>query len=580
MTGAASKNASVKTAPSGSKIGVHLIQADRQPGRTAMARVDPAPARTSNRFSSFPCRDETAEAVPSSRAPNISPLTQGVNEICIGRIKNFSISIFSNRRASRRFPERGIYSASTPGGSTPPTSLTLAPVREAKRTEVRALLVAALPRCELFWLAALMLLLTGSNLFSQPLPNQTWLCTLVEGSQLVDECPPCDRIPIVEPLRGTFELTFLDDNSLFTRYRVHDIAFVAAANIGRTYKVTGEGIYSIGGEVAVLQDLKLQVWIDDGLSNKLCFFTNAFPAIDRLRPMISSTVDQTNGTFAQTYHLTLEAAPLREIWFSTASGFTSAHWQSPTNHGGNGDLLSASGRIVKANDRLLGQLGFMPGTAPMNIDAVSIASGGEILFSLDQDAWSETLGQIHEGDLLSDRGKIVQTSSALMAAFNPQPQLSDYGLDALMVMPDGEILFSITTNVFSPQLLSNLTRGDILSDRGRIYRTNQDLLARFHPLVKTNVGLDALYVWPSGEIWFSTEQGFNDQQLGQITSGDLLSDQGRIIFRIRELMFAFAPLEDLANFGLDALYLVTDVTAAAPPPTIVSLIPDSQSGDV
>ena len=94
-------------------------------------------------------------------------------------------------------------------------------------------------------LAPLMLLLTGSNLFSQPLPKQAWLYTLVEGSQLVDECPVCDRIPIVEPLRGTFKLTFLDDNSLFTRYRVHDIAFVAEGGFGRTYKVTGEGCYHL-----------------------------------------------------------------------------------------------------------------------------------------------------------------------------------------------------------------------------------------------------------------------------------------------------------------------------------------------
>src|SRR6185369_277467 len=121
-----------------------------------------------------------------------------------------------------------------------------------------------------------------------------------------DECPVCDRIPIIEPLRGTFNLTFLDGNPFIARYRMHDIAFVADGVFGRTYKVTGEGVYTLSGEVAVLHDLTLQVQIDDGNSNKLCFFTNAVPFTDRWRPMMEISVDQTNGTISQTYHLTLE----------------------------------------------------------------------------------------------------------------------------------------------------------------------------------------------------------------------------------------------------------------------------------
>jgi hypothetical protein len=52
--------------------------------------------------------------------------------------------------------------------------------------------------------------------------------------------------------------------------------------------------------------------------------------------------------------------------------------------------------------------------------------------------------------------------------------------------------------------------------------------------------------------------------------------------RIRnlELTRAFAPLEDLANFGLDALFIVTDAAASALPPKFLSPAPNSQNGNV
>jgi hypothetical protein len=119
--------------------------------------------------------------------------------------------------------------------------------------------------------------------------------------------------------------------------------------------------------------------------------------------------------------------------------------------------------------------------------------------------------------------------------------------------------------VFSRGLNTTLHHGDLLSTTGTIVRSNQQLLASFHPADTTNdYGLDALYVWPSGEIWFSTETGFQDQVLGPVLGGDLLSDQGYIVFRNLELLAAFAPKETLSDFGLDALYIVTDATPPAP----------------
>src|SRR5262245_58167583 len=98
----------------------------------------------------------------------------------------------------------------------------------------------------------------------------------------------------------------------------------------------------------------------------------------------------------------LVAAPVREIWFSTASGFTSAFGAL---RGGPGDVLSASGRIVKPFDELVALLGLSAATQP-GIDALDLAPGGEILFSLDQNQTSSKLGPIQHGDLLSSRGVI------------------------------------------------------------------------------------------------------------------------------------------------------------------------------
>ena len=198
---------------------------------------------------------------------------------------------------------------------------------------------------------------------------------------------------------------------------------------------------------------------------------------------------------------------------------------------------------------------------------MDILPGGEIAFSLEHDIISDTLGPLQHGDLLSTRGLILRTNQDLLAPFGLQPPAPDVGLDAVHVLDTGEILFSIQSNVFSELLSVTLHRGDLLSSTGTIMRRNQQLLGRFQPTNATNdYGLDAVYVWSSGEIWFSTEDGFQDKTLGPISGGDLLSDQGYIVFRHSELLEAFAPTNAPPDIGLDALYVVTDATAAASSP--------------
>src|SRR5262245_16163044 len=87
--------------------------------------------------------------------------------------------------------------------------------------------------------------------------------TLVEGCWLVDDCPICDRLAIRVPLRGTFQLRFLYQDPLFANYAVENLSLSAGETNGPHYTVVGNGAYRVGGEVALIQDLSLQVIIDD-----------------------------------------------------------------------------------------------------------------------------------------------------------------------------------------------------------------------------------------------------------------------------------------------------------------------------
>lgn len=153
--------------------------------------------------------------------------------------------------------------------------------------------------------------ITGSSVLAQNPTVQTYV--LLSGSQLIDDCPICDRIPIVVPLAGNFGLELLDQSPLLTRYALTNIAFGAATTSGPPYQVIGSGVYQVGGEVAVSQELFLNAEISNSVAsvNALCLSTNG--AVSQPWPRIQIQADQTNGTITQVYHLTLVAVPAPEI---------------------------------------------------------------------------------------------------------------------------------------------------------------------------------------------------------------------------------------------------------------------------
>ncbi len=93
------------------------------------------------------------------------------------------------------------------------------------------------------------------------------LYTLTPSSTLQEGCVgPCMcpvRLP--EVLTGTFLLVPAGSDPLFTNYQLKEISWTTLdSNGGIIHKITGQGTYKLGGEVALTQELALDLTIDGG----------------------------------------------------------------------------------------------------------------------------------------------------------------------------------------------------------------------------------------------------------------------------------------------------------------------------
>src|SRR6266581_9487643 len=241
---------------------------------------------------------------------------------------------------------------------------------------MRYSLKTILPRARALLLASALFGAGRTTVFAQaPTTNQPWAYLLLHDNFLLDDCPVCDRISIPVPMRGAFKLRLIDETPISSRYALEDINFTAG---DRPYLVEGGGTFEISGEVAVTVLVSLELQIDDGFTKKVCYLTNSPSGLDRRLPMMDITVAQTNGTPAHTFTLRLAAAPVREIWFSTVAGFTCTAGQAPWNYVEGGDLISTSGRVIKRNADLFTSVGAFPPVPDLGLDAVDILPGGEI----------------------------------------------------------------------------------------------------------------------------------------------------------------------------------------------------------
>jgi hypothetical protein len=154
-------------------------------------------------------------------------------------------------------------------------------------------------------------LLTGISQSSQCCAQtNAQIYTLLSGSTLTDDCPFCDRLPIVLPVTGTFTIQLLEENPLFTRYELKNISWTAGSNSGPQYVVSGSGVYQVGGEVAIGQDLFLDVEVDQNhFSTTEAFCVNSDRTVAVAWPKLQIHLDQTNGTPSQIYRFELLAVP-------------------------------------------------------------------------------------------------------------------------------------------------------------------------------------------------------------------------------------------------------------------------------
>lgn len=389
---------------------------------------------------------------------------------------------------------------------------------------------------------------------------------LLEGSVLVDDCPPCARPIIPLRLRGTFDVTAAELDSGVQRLGLHNIAWRASAADGTTIRISGTGHVTMrpGGG----QDMVLDLVLAREGTQLFRRFTNRTAAVSRPLPNLAADLESQERTPVQVFELSLRSAPLRDLWFVTSHGFTPG---KDGNLGGGrrvaGDVLSMDGHVVAGNGRLTGQLGIMPIVPPLALGALDVQPGGRIVFALRERVFSETLGHLSPGVVLGADGSVFARVRDLLDRFRPIAYpASEPGVDAVQVLDSGEVLFSTTTDVLTS--CGTLGHGDVLSSDGTVRWRFKEILGAFVPspwagTTLEEVGIDAWHAWPHGEAWFSVRKGFHSAVAGTVWPGDVLSTGGWVVYRNLELLEGFGPLEDLADFGLEGLFVLTDLAAAS-----------------
>jgi hypothetical protein len=136
--------------------------------------------------------------------------------------------------------------------------------------------------------------------------TNTVLYWLDKASSFEEGCiPPCecpDMLPV--PVTGTFLLTSTGYDPLYSYYAVTNVLWRVSMN-GADMLVSGSGTYKVGGEVALLQELALDLQL--GSTNVERFDSGLVPVAAPL-PAIKVTISTTNKIcFKAAFNL--DAAP-------------------------------------------------------------------------------------------------------------------------------------------------------------------------------------------------------------------------------------------------------------------------------
>ena len=120
--------------------------------------------------------------------------------------------------------------------------------------------------------------------------------TYYQGCAAPCECP----IGIIGQMTGTFRLIPLRPTPLFTQYRLAYMSWrVVDPNGQVVHKITGSGLYQVGGEVARMHQLILDLRIDGNPAH----FNSGLIQDDSQFPIISITVDRGTTCFDILLHV-------------------------------------------------------------------------------------------------------------------------------------------------------------------------------------------------------------------------------------------------------------------------------------
>jgi hypothetical protein len=179
-----------------------------------------------------------------------------------------------------------------------------------------------------------------------------------------------------------------------------------------------------------------------------------------------------------------------------------------------------------------------------------VVAGAPVVYFSTEESFTPTAGPyaghtISEGDLLSSTGQVVATNAQLLKRFSPMPPTPPVGLDGVYVRPSGEILFSTEEGFFDERLGVQVKHGDLLSNKGLVLKTNASLLRNFRPMpiVAPDYGLDSVDERSTTGALFSVETSFFDERLGKtVGHGDLLSEMGAVVKTNAQLLAGFHPM--------------------------------------
>jgi hypothetical protein len=392
--------------------------------------------------------------------------------------------------------------------------------------------------------------------------------TIVKG-MLIDECKICNKPVIPVQITGSFDLKLLSENPILIRYQITNLE-AHSLDQSISYQLCGSGYFDIQGEVALTQSLQLEATLMTPQTNRKVFMYQEPQKPERLFPMINVKIIETNGTDLSTIKLDFFAAPIREILFSTAHGFTPAD----TNIGyvDNDDIIASSGRVLFKKTNIIETFEFAEPIPSIDAWDISPKANGEILFSLATDGVSKKIGSVTHDDILSSTGKRFFEGGILMGRLGLMPPTPHLGIDAFHFNSEDEFLFSIVNSGFSETQGITLNGADLLLSSGSLFLKSDKLLKNFSMPENVNEpNIDGFFLWPNGEIWFSLDSGFEDKNLGWISHGDILSSEGYVVLKNLDLLNHFSPLEDLADFGLRNFWIVSDASPGFKVQTLLSI---------